>query len=120
MLASDAGRARFWCEASEEQDGVIAFLFPNGLRWRGKVLASDRPKLLSLDYFGSETNFRLDPDGRGGTDLTLTAMVPDRDVADVNAGWVSVLLALKAATDFGVDLRNHNPRRTWSQGFADN
>jgi hypothetical protein len=38
----------------------------------------------------------------------------------VAAGWVSVLLALKAAVDFGVDLRNHDPERTWSTGFVDN
>lgn len=36
------------------------------------------------------------------------------------AGWVSVLLALKAAVDFSVDLRNHDPGRTWDQGYADN
>jgi hypothetical protein len=35
------------------------------------------------------------------------------------AGWVSVLLALKAAADFRVDLRSHDPQRTWSQGYAD-
>jgi hypothetical protein len=33
---------------------------------------------------------------------------------------VSVLLALKAAADFGVDLRNHDPARTWWQGYCDN
>jgi len=38
----------------------------------------------------------------------------------VLAGWVSVLMALKAAVDHGVDLRNHDPQRTWDQGYADN
>jgi hypothetical protein len=38
----------------------------------------------------------------------------------VNAGWVSVLLGLKAAADHGVDLRNHDAARTWSQGYCDN
>lgn len=33
---------------------------------------------------------------------------------------VSVFLALKAAADFGVDLRNHDPSRSWSQGYAEN
>jgi hypothetical protein len=36
------------------------------------------------------------------------------------AGWVSVLLALKAAADFGIDLRNHDPARTWNKGYVDN
>jgi hypothetical protein len=30
-----------------------------------------------------------------------------------------VLLALKAAVDHGIDLRNHDPRRTWDRGYAD-
>jgi hypothetical protein len=32
----------------------------------------------------------------------------------------SVLLALKAAVDFGVELRNHDLNRTWDQGYGDN
>jgi hypothetical protein len=31
---------------------------------------------------------------------------------EVIAGWASVLLALKAAVDFGADLRNHDPQRS--------
>jgi hypothetical protein len=46
--------------------------------------------------------------------------IPDEWHAEVNAGWVSVLMALKAAADFRVDLRNHDTRRTWSQGYCDN
>jgi hypothetical protein len=46
--------------------------------------------------------------------------VPAEDRAEVVAGWVSGLLALKAAVDFGVDLRNHDPQRTWDAGFAEN
>jgi len=33
---------------------------------------------------------------------------------------VSVLLALKAVADFGVDLRNHDRRRSWTAGYVDN
>ena len=63
----------------------------------------------------------LEDDGAGGTDLTLTDEgVPEADHAEVLAGWVSVLMALKAAVDFGVDLRNHDPARSWDQGYADN
>jgi hypothetical protein len=63
------------------------------------------------------TRAELQPDGARGTDLTLVA---DGDDAETRAGWVSVLLALKAASDFGVDVRNHDARRTWSQGYCDN
>jgi hypothetical protein len=52
--------------------------------------------------------------------VTLVHDVPDEWHAEVNAGWVSVLLALKAAADHGVDLRNHDAARTWSQGYCDN
>lgn len=65
--------------------------------------------------------FELEEDARGGTDLTLTETgVPARWREQNVAGWVSVLMALKAAVDFDVDLRNHDYRRTWDQGFADN
>jgi predicted nucleic acid-binding Zn ribbon protein len=33
---------------------------------------------------------------------------------------VSVLMALKAAVDFSVDLRNHDPDRTWDHGYVEN
>jgi hypothetical protein len=60
-------------------------------------------------------------DGAAGTDLfLLDEDVPEADVAEVQAGWVSVLLALKAAVDHGVDLRNHDPGRTWTASYADN
>jgi hypothetical protein len=35
------------------------------------------------------------------------------------AGWISVLLGLKAAADFRIDLRNHRPGCTWESGFVD-
>jgi len=34
--------------------------------------------------------------------------------------WVSVLMNLKARADHGVDLRNHDPARTWTKGYVDN
>ena len=39
--------------------------------------------------------------------------------ADVLADWVSVLLALKAKVDHGVDVRNHHAARTWDKGYCD-
>jgi uncharacterized protein YndB with AHSA1/START domain len=122
MLATDEGRARFWAESAVEHDGVISFVFPGSYRWEGPILEKGEPRRFKLIYFGGSTStFDLTPDGKGGTDLTLIDEgVPDADQIEVYAGWVSVLMALKAAVDFGVDLRNHDGERTWEHGFADN
>jgi hypothetical protein len=86
------------------------------------VLERDPPRRFSVEYFGgSYLTFDLRDDGAGGTDLILTeAGVSPGDWPENNAGWVSVLLALKATVDFGVDLRNHDPGRNWDQGYVDN
>ena len=72
-------------------------------------------------YGGSITTFELVGDNRGNTELILTDKgVSEADRIEVIAGWVSVLMALKAAVAFGIDLRNHDPARSWEQGFVDN
>jgi uncharacterized protein YndB with AHSA1/START domain len=116
LLSTDEGRAQFWAESAVERDGAIEFTFPNGMQSRAAVLAAEPPSRFAVDYFGSRTTFELEPDGDSGTDLTLSG----EGDAEVLAGWVSVLLALKAAADFGIDLRNHDPGRTWWQGYCDN
>lgn len=122
FLSTNEGRARFWAETATEKDCTIHFIFPGGQTWQGRILAIDPPSLFRPVYYGgSTTTFLLDEDDAGGTDLTLTDEgVPPADRCEVIAGWVSVLMALKAAVDFGMDLRNHDPGRTWDQGFADN
>jgi hypothetical protein len=117
LLSTDEGRARFWAESAVEQDGVIGFRFPNGYVHEARVVASEPGVRFEVDYFGAPARFELEPDGSGGTDLTLTH---DHDHPDTRPGWISVLMALKAAADFGVDLRSHDPGRTWDQGFVDN
>lgn len=121
-LATDAGRARWWAEFAIETDSVIHFVFPNGAEWRGRILESKPPHRFRIEYYGgSLTTFELTADGQGGTELTLTdAGVPTEDRTEVIAGWVSVLMTLKAAVDFGVDLRNHDQQRSWDQGYAEN
>ena len=76
----------------------------------------------AVQYYGNTTaSFALQDDGQGGTDLTLTDTgVSPQDRTEVIAGWVSVLMALKAAVDFGVDLRAHDPERNWESGFVEN
>ncbi|WP_420644669.1 SRPBCC family protein [Candidatus Leptofilum sp.] len=121
-LATDAGRAAFWAETAVAANGIIHFEFPNGYTWDGKILKAQPPHTFAVQYIDqSIATFILKADGHGGTNLTLT----DEGVAkqhrnEVIAGWVFVLLALKAAVDFGVDLRNHNPDHTWEIGFVEN
>ena len=122
LLATDAGRRRFWAESAIERDGAIDFMFPDGQTWRGKILDRSSPSRFAVEYYGgSITTFDLESDGGSGTDLTVTDQgVPPEDRVEVIAGWVSVLMALKATVDFGIDLRNHDPKRTWDEGFVEN
>jgi uncharacterized protein YndB with AHSA1/START domain len=121
-LSTDAGRALFWVESAVEHGGVIQFVFPNNAAWAGEIVEATPPRYYAIRYYGdSIAAFTLEEDGRGGTDLTLTdtGVLPEHR-AEVTAGWVSVLLALKAAVDFGVDLRLHDPTRHWDHGYVEN
>jgi uncharacterized protein YndB with AHSA1/START domain len=121
MLATAEGRARFWAESAEERDGAVEFRFGNGETWRGEVTANEPPRTFALRYFGgSLATFDLEPDGSGGTDLTLTETGVPEEWRHIHIpGWIPVLLALKAAVDFGVDLRNRDAARTWDHGYVD-
>ena len=119
-LTTAEGRARFWAESAEEIDGQIEFRIHNYPPYRSTILKSSDDEF-SLDYFGTTVGFGLSSSPDGGTILTLNAIVEDHDARfEMTAGWVSVLMAMKAAVDFGVDLRNHDPQMAWEQGFADN
>ena len=122
LLAEDEGRARFWAESAVERDGEIDWRFPDGLTLTSQMVTKGPPHAFVVEYFGgSIARFDLADDGAGGTDLTVTdSAPPSSDRVETYAGWISVLLALKGAADFGVDLRNHDPRRAWEQGFVDN
>ena len=121
-LSTNEGRAAFWAESAIEQNGVIHFVFPNQAEWKGRILEKVPLRKFGVEYYGgSITTFELESDGSSGTDLTLTDQgVPQEDRTEVIAGWVSVLMALKASVDFGVDLRNHDPDRTWDEGYVEN
>lgn len=121
FLATDRGRALFWAERTEQSGDSIAFSFPNGQIIDSRVIECAPPRRFALTYFNSSVvTFELAEAG-GGTDLHLreTDVAPE-DLEENRAGWVSVLLNLKALAEHGVDLRNHDPRRTWDQGFVDN
>jgi uncharacterized protein YndB with AHSA1/START domain len=119
-LNSDAGRASFWAESAREIDGVIHFEFVNGMSNRSRILERKDGSVFVIDYFGGEARFELAPDGKGGTDVTLTHRdVPLEDWNEVHAGWLNVLFPLKAWVAFGIDLRNHDRERLWDHGFVD-
>ena len=53
--------------------------------------------------------------------MTLIANNVDNSMKyEMTAGWVSVLMTMKAALDFETDLRNHDIERTWIKGYVDN
>jgi uncharacterized protein YndB with AHSA1/START domain len=120
-LATDVGRARFWGESAPEVDGRITFNFVDHPPVSGRVLKNEPPRLFAVEYFDAVVEFSLHDDGSGGTDLALVSTgVPESNRVEIIAGWVSVLMAMKAAVDFGVDLRNHDESRAWNSGYADN
>jgi len=121
-LSTDLGRASFWAESAIERDGVIHFIFPNNVTWDARVIHAIPPHKYAVLYYGNSiATFEIEEDGHGGTDLTLTdSGVPAQHRTEVIAGWVSVLMALKAAVDFGVDLRAHDAERHWDSGYVEN
>lgn len=120
MLDTDSGRKSFWAESAVESDGVVQFEFINGMRYAGTILEREPGRRWKVDYFDSTVEFVLEPADDGGTDITLTNTgVDERDRCEISAGWLNVLLPLKAAVDHGIDLRSHDPARTWDLGFVD-
>ncbi len=121
-LATDEGRERFWVDESRTQsEGVNLWFAAMNIRTVMTILEARPPERLVVRYFGADTAFTLTPREPGGCDLELRVdSPPAHDWHEIHAGWVSALLALKAAVDFDVDLRNHDPARTWSQRYCDN
>lgn len=120
-LTTAEGRAKFWAEFAPEVNGLITFHILNYAPFTGRVWESVPDRSFALEYFGTKVRFTLEDDGHGGTDLTLHATeVNENDRMEMVAGWVSVLMAMKAAVDYGVDLRNHDASRAWESGYADN
>jgi hypothetical protein len=119
-LDSDAGRAAFWAVSAVETNGTIDFRFSNGLRCECRILERRKPERFRLEYFGSPAQFDLGDDGMRGTDLSLTHEgVAAAEWVEVHAGWLNVLFPLKAWLVHGVDLRNHDSRRSWEAGYID-
>ncbi|MHA7870796.1 MAG: SRPBCC domain-containing protein [Hyphococcus sp.] len=119
-LATDKGRARFWAEKTLETNEQVAFFFPNGQKHVAEVLEKAPPNLFSIRYFGAVTTFDLrEQDAGVVVNLTVSEAAED-DWLESYAGWVSVLMNLKAVLDFDADLRNHDSAKSWDQRFVDN
>ena len=121
FLATPRRRAHFWAVSAPDRDGDIEFHFGNGETLRSRVLTREPPQRFVLTYFDdSVVTFELLAADGGGTELVLTETgAAEASRIDQHAGWVSVLLGLKAAVDHGIDLRNHDAQRTWDRGYAD-
>jgi uncharacterized protein YndB with AHSA1/START domain len=119
-LDSDSGRAAFWAVSAEERSDGIAFVFSDGQHHVGRIVERGRPGVWAVAYLGGTARFELDDDGAGGTELLLIHEgVPGPEWIETHAGWLNVLFPLKAWLEHGVDLRNGDPRRAWSLGYAD-
>ena len=120
-LSTNGGRASFWAESAIETGGQIEFRFSDGTVFESRVLEERPPNLYAVEYFGgSRAEFQMDEDGAGGTDLMLIESgVPEENLPIHQSGWIPVLLTLKAAVDFTVDLRNPDPERDWDAGYVD-
>lgn len=120
-LTTDEGRRTFWAEETREVNGHIEFTILNYPKYKSKILKKTPKTLFRLEYFGTDVTFKLKKTKDNGTDLILNAITSDEGTKqEMTAGWISVLMAMKAAVDFGVDLRNHDPKRVWDNGYLDN
>ena len=121
MISTDRGRSKFWADSSIEKNGFIHFKFPGGQTYRSQIIEAQEEAIYKIEYFHSIVTFYLIGNSSGGTDLTLkNEQVPPEEYNDSYAGWISVLLNLKAVVDYQVDLRNHNPDKTWDRLYVDN
>lgn len=120
-LSTNEGRKKYWAESAEEKDGKIHYVFLNEIEDTGEILEAIPERKFKVTYFGWHVSFDLEQSEGKGTVMTMLCEgVSDKDKMEISSGWVSWLLTMKAAVDFDVDLRNHNPERTWFHGFADN
>ena len=121
FLDSQEGREAFWAESAPEVKGRIVLRFFSGVSCNAKILAIEPPARFRFTYFsGSEVDIQLTADGKGGTELMLSESACPEHVWQENyAGWVAWLLMLKAAVDHGIDLRNRDAARPWTELFVD-
>jgi uncharacterized protein YndB with AHSA1/START domain len=121
LWTTDPGRERFWARESRPGTPGFQLSFANGQKVDVEIVEAVRPRRFAFRYFGgSLVTVEFEPAGNGGCDVTLREHAPPpAEHLENYAGWVAVLLAFKAAADFGVDLRSHDPDRSWERRFVD-
>ena len=121
VWTTDAGRELFWAQRSLTRHGGFELAFVNGQTLFVEIVEALAPERFVFRYFGGSTvTLLFEETADGGCDLHLREEgVPPAEHLENCAGWVSVLLACKAAADFGIDLRSHDPGRSWEQRFVD-
>ena len=120
LLSTDEGRARFWAESTRRRGDAIVFRSADGSTHRARVDRGKAPAALLAGLPGRHRDVPPDETRGKGTRLELAhAGVAAADRAVAEAAWVGILLGLKAAAQFDVDLRNHDRRRSLRQRFVD-
>jgi uncharacterized protein YndB with AHSA1/START domain len=120
LLDTDEGREAFWAQRSRAAPNGFDLAFSDGLEGRVVVVDRELPTRMAIRYFGCDAEFELTPREDGGCLFQVTCRVDDPAAwLDFYPGWVSWLLALKAAADFDLDLRNRSPERSWSDRYVD-
>ena len=121
LWTSDQGRERFWAERSLARRNGFELTFVDGQTLLVETLERLPPQRFAFRYFaGSRVTLLFAAAADGGCDLEMREEgVPPSEHLENYAGWVSVLLACKAAADFAIDLRSHDSERTWERRFVD-
>ncbi|HWG89548.1 MAG TPA: hypothetical protein VNZ52_01740 [Candidatus Thermoplasmatota archaeon] len=119
-LSTEEGMRAFLAPQARRTGDRVELTFASGERWEGRVIHERPPHHFEMEYLGGRVVFLLHGDGLGGTDLELRQEEVHPDAwAENRAGWVSVLLLLKAQVDHAIDLRNGDPTRSWEAGYVD-
>jgi hypothetical protein len=120
LLDTDHGREKHWARRSRATPDGFDLEFAGGLTEHVVVRDRVQPTSMRIRYFGSEADLVLTPCDEGGCVLEVTCRCDEiAEWMEFFPGWVSWLLVLKAAADFGADLRNGSPQRTWNDYFVD-
>ena len=123
LWATDAGRASFWAETSGEAGDAVTLTFVGEPRpITCAVLERIPARRFSFGYWeGTRVEVDLREDGAGGTEVSVRETgFSTRAHRDENlAGWVSVLMNLKAVADYGIDLLTHEAGRSWQAGYCE-
>jgi hypothetical protein len=86
---------------------VISFVLGDGRSAECPIEQAVPNRSYRVNYVGHPLTFALVAGETGGTEVSLTLDADEHGSAEA----VSLLLRLKAAVDFGADLRNHDPAR---------